>query len=56
MKRLILFPLIIACSLFLGHPDFAFAEQETLLNQGQPTIQVIVQAGLHMENTRPASL
>ena len=43
MKPLILFFLIMACSLFLGNGDLAFAEQSVLSKEEQPTIQVIVQ-------------
>jgi len=43
MKPLILFSLIMACSLFLGNGEPAFAEQPVLSKEEQPTIQVIVQ-------------
>jgi hypothetical protein len=43
MKPLALFPLIMACSLFFGSGEAAFAEQPVLLKEEQPTIQVVVQ-------------
>lgn len=43
MKPLILFSLVMVCSLFLGNGDLAFGEQPVLSKDEQPTIQVIVQ-------------
>jgi hypothetical protein len=43
MKPLALFPLIMACSLFFGSGEAAFAEQPVLLKEEHPTIQVVVQ-------------
>ena len=44
MKPLSFFSIIIACSLFVGRADIAFAQQPVLPLKEQPTIQVIVQA------------
>ncbi len=43
MKPLTSFSLIMACSLFLGSGEAAFAEQPVLTKEEQPTIQVVVQ-------------
>ena len=44
MKPLTFFAIIIACSLFVGRVDVAFAEQPVLPIKEQPTIQVVVEA------------
>ena len=44
MKPLPFFAIIIACSLFVGRADIAFAEQPGLPIKEQPTIQVVVEA------------
>jgi hypothetical protein len=44
MKPLPFFAIIIACSLFVGRADIAFAEQPVLPIKEQPTIQVVVKA------------
>jgi len=44
MKPLTFISILMACSLFFGRADVAFAEQPVLPNEEQSTIQVIVQA------------
>ena len=44
MKSLTFFAYIIACSLFVGRVDVAFAELPVLPIKEQPTIQVVVKA------------